>query len=248
MQLITLALVLSFLENTHNAIVVAADEDGYADGYEYEYVYADEDEVVDIDVTGNAAQKPGSTPPAEDPSIAAALVEEQQRALYLARKAAEEQEIQKRNQGKQGYKQSVGGSLNTNLTPLRNKRLIELTAADIDCEPLGKWGTRLEVDNKADKLQKDKDLLTAANAKKRANLEGAVGGSLTDDIADSNAASDTNTSDGDSSGIASSNKKGGKPKKPTFRELQAKKMEEKAAKDELVVIDPSALILQVFVV
>ena len=187
-----------------------------------------------------------------DPLHDAEIARIAQNLVDLMREEEEERiMIQQRNQGKRGYKKAVAsGAIPKNLPKIMTDKMIGVAQNSLGCVLAEEWGVFPVIgDNKeatgkggSGKLQQDAmqdkaDILRqhaqnqAGDAIKDAN--GGGNGESSDGDGESNVASDSS---------ASGHGKGKKPKKPTFRELQAKKMEEKAAKEAAKAFKKASLI------
>jgi len=235
---VLLVLLLALALQLSCRSLAAADEEAYADGYEYEYVYEGEEGEngvlsVGVDTSGAATVEAAAEAAAASRAAAgnANAAEARSAAQAVASaKQEEEEQIRRRRMGKRGYKKNVGGSLRSDLQPLRSPRLLDLTELEEACEPLSKWGRRLEAAEPAGGgLPVDKDAARAAEIKKKAVNEA----SAALDAAAADEAGGGEEGGGGSSGRRASKGRAPKPKKPTFRELQAKKAAEKGARDAL---------------
>jgi hypothetical protein len=226
-------LVAALLISSLNIFVVQVQSEDY-DGYEYEYEYEVEGDIsveatVKIDnIAANAASKKEqrrleSLRKQAEMQRAQKIAEEAAaseaaRAAEIARQLAEEDQlliIQRRNQGKHGYKKAVGGgSFRTDLPKLADSRFITTTEASTGCVLAELWGKPIAIDEKKHESKKniddkkkhsESDMPTKSGRTAADSREGHK--EDTGEVAESDA-EDT-----------SSAGKGKKPKKPTFREM-----------------------------
>jgi hypothetical protein len=195
--------------------------------------------------TTAAPGTPTPTPDAQHQEADAALAKALQDRL-----AAEEQErifIQQRNQGKRGYTPAVANSrMPGNLPKLVNAKLLSTIESTAYCVPAQSWGVFPVVEEKSG-AGKAPDHLQAQADKLRKHAQSEAGEALAGAGAgDQDGATDSSEGAGDKgsaqSGHGHAAGKGKKPKKPTFRELQAKKMEERQSKEAARTARKSALI------
>ena len=146
-------------------------------------------------------------------------IEEERRAAALIDAATRDKERSDfvKSGGSQGYKKSVGGGMKKVIIPLANERYLDIMAMQMDCVPLKEWGIISELRNE-----------TAANDEKSKTRDALsrIDGTFEEEKKD-----EEEVQESKKERKFDNPKVKAKPKKPTFRELQEKKMQERKAKE-----------------
>ncbi len=237
--------------------IYASDIDEGYDGYSYEYGYEDGIEAavgLDGDATAHATHTTASTgegtqkSPTNSPSFQREkdkkeerrkealrlqqelkekqlrlAAEEERKADALAEAAAKDKERVDfaNNGGGQGYKKSVAKGMNKVMVSFANDRFLNITALQIDCVPMDKWGAKA--------LPEDADATADGREVKMRDALSRVDGTFVEGDEEGNG--DVKDSPVKKERKFDNPKVKTKPKKPTFRELQEKKMRERKDKE-----------------
>jgi hypothetical protein len=147
--------------------------------------------------------------------------EEDEKAAALAAKEAADQERSEfvRTGGGVGYKKNVGRGLKKVITPLANDQYLKSLALNYMCVPFDSWGVVKQ--NKTKELEEEAKIKEAEMKDQLSRLDGTF-------TADKKETEEQKHPEK----VYDNPKVKAKPKKPTFRELQEKKMQERKEKEE----------------
>lgn len=147
--------------------------------------------------------------------------EEDTKAAALAAKEAADQERSEfvRSGGGVGYKKNVGRGLKKVITPLANDQYLKSIGMNFFCVPFNTWGVVKE--NKTREVEEEAKLKKAEMNDQLSRLDGTFTGEKNKEEEEKPPEK-----------VYDNPKVKAKPKKPTFRELQEKKMLERKEKEE----------------
>lgn len=253
-----LLLQYGLLEGPLLCYAQTASEDTYADGYEYEYEYEGGSEVeVEVEVAADSGMSAAEERKEARRAEAARKQQEQQEARRVAQAAeaaqaakiklaaqasAEEDQrllIQRRNQGKRGYKKAVGSAaIRNDLPQLASTKHIAVTQVSTGCVLAADWGVHVVLEEKKKLVDPDQRKLKEirARAQPREGERGERGDSKAPGEGGEGDEGGEGAQEGGEPGqedekVGTKKSKPKKVKKPSFRELQAQKMEARKEKE-----------------
>jgi len=242
--LLCLLLVLYCTQDKFFCHAQGQEEDGYADSYEYEYEYEGGDSVaVEVDSGASIAEIKKEQRRAEALKKQAEMQEARKAAQAAealrakkasqAAQASDEEDqrllIQRRNQGKRGYKKSVGSAaIRTDLPKLASPKLIATTQVGVGCIPQAEWGVRVVLEEKKKLVDPDQKKLKEVRGRVQSAEETA---SVDPRGGRGKAGEEEEAREAKEEEEQVSKGKSKKVKKPSFRELQAQKMDARKEKE-----------------